>query len=77
MVKKKSIKLIFPLIALLFLIGCSGKDEPISTTEIPAAIIPIESPSPAAEDEDGEKGKKDKDEDNDEPETNGQFSLGL
>ena len=54
MVKKKSIHLIFPMIALLFLVGCSGKDEPIPTTENPATIIPIKSPSPATEDEDGE-----------------------
>ncbi len=54
MVKNKSLSLVFPLIALLFLVGCSGQGEPIPTTEIPAAIIPLESPSPAAEDEDGE-----------------------
>ncbi|MCD6423893.1 MAG: hypothetical protein J7L35_00160 [Anaerolineales bacterium] len=54
MVKNKSISLVIPLIALLFLVGCSGQGEPIPTTEIPAAIIPLESPSPAAEDEDGE-----------------------
>ena len=57
MVKKKSIHLIFPMIALLFLVGCSGKDEPIPTTENPATIIPIKSPSAAAEDEDGEMKK--------------------
>ncbi len=54
MVKNKSLSLVFPLIAMLFLVGCSGQGEPIPTTEIPAAIIPLESPSPAAEDEDGE-----------------------
>jgi len=53
MVKNRSINLVFPSIALLFLVGCSGQGEPIPTTEIPAAITLIESPSPAAEDEDG------------------------
>ena len=49
MVKNRSIYLVFPLIALLFLVGCSDKGEPIPTIDNPAATILFESPAPAAE----------------------------
>jgi hypothetical protein len=44
MVKNRSIFHIFPLIALLFLVSCSGKDTTIPNTSIP--MPPVVSPSP-------------------------------
>jgi hypothetical protein len=52
MVKNRSIYLVYPLIALLFLVGCTGEGEPIPTRENPSSTILFESPPPAAEDED-------------------------
>ena len=45
MVKNRSITLLFPLIALLFLVSCSGKDTITPNTGIPIPTSPTPSPS--------------------------------
>ena len=58
MVKNRSISLIFPLIALLFLVSCSGKDTTIPNTDIPITNTPVASPSPEITVEDKNSAKK-------------------